>query len=157
VAAVRRPSITQPRSLVITRLDAHDVSSHRSAVLHRPPGARRIGSLELVARTVVNGFVGGPAPAPTFGSTTDFAEHRAYMAGDDTRRVDWRLYARTDRLHVKEFEADTNTSVSVLLDVSRSMSYASTPGALSKLDYGPLPRRVAALARAAAARPRGAS
>jgi uncharacterized protein (DUF58 family) len=96
----------------------------------------RIGSLELVARTVVNGFVGGLHRAPTFGSTTDFAEHRAYMAGDDTRRVDWRLYARTDRLHVKEFEADTNTSVSVLLDVSRSMSYASTPGALSKLDYG---------------------
>ena len=101
-----------------------------------PQVLARIGSLELVARTVVNGFVGGLHRAPTFGSTTDFAEHRAYMAGDDTRRVDWRLYARTDRLHVKEFEADTNTSVSVLLDVSRSMSYASTPGALSKLDYG---------------------
>ena len=94
----------------------------------------RIGSLDLVARTVVNGFVGGLHRSPTFGSTTDFAEHRAYMAGDDTRRVDWRLFARTDRLHVKEFEADTNTSVAVLLDVSRSMSFAS-PGNINKLDY----------------------
>jgi uncharacterized protein (DUF58 family) len=100
-----------------------------------PAVLARIGGLDLVARTVVNGFVGGLHRAPTFGSTTDFAEHRAYMAGDDTRRVDWRLFARTDRLHVKEFEADTNTSVAVLLDMSRSMSFAS-PGAVSKLDYG---------------------
>jgi uncharacterized protein (DUF58 family) len=56
------------------------------------------------------------------------------MPGDDTRRVDWRLYARTDRLHVKEFEADTNAGVTVLLDVSRSMDYASA-GGLTKLDY----------------------
>jgi uncharacterized protein (DUF58 family) len=94
----------------------------------------RIGSLELVARAVVSGFVSGMHRSPALGSTTDFAEHRGYMPGDDTRRVDWRLYARTDRLHVKEFEADTNAGVTVLLDVSRSMDYASA-GRLTKLDY----------------------
>jgi uncharacterized protein (DUF58 family) len=83
---------------------------------------------------VVDGFVSGLHRSPALGATTDFAEHRGYMPGDDTRRVDWRLYARTDRLHVKEFEADTNAGVTVLLDASRSMSYAS-PGRLTKLDY----------------------
>lgn len=64
----------------------------------------------------------------------DFAEHRAYMPGDDIRRIDWRVYGRTDRFYVKEFEADTNANFSVLLDISRSMAYGS--GAISKLDYG---------------------
>jgi uncharacterized protein (DUF58 family) len=99
-----------------------------------PAVLARIGSLELVARTVVSGFVSGLHRSPALGATTDFAEHRGYMPGDDTRRVDWRLYARTDRLHVKEFEADTNAGVAVLLDVSRSMDYAGG-GALTKLDY----------------------
>jgi len=99
-----------------------------------PAVLARIGSLDLVARTVVDGFVSGLHRSPALGATTDFAEHRGYMPGDDTRRVDWRLYARTDRLHVKEFEADTNTAATVLLDVSRSMSYASA-GRLTKLDY----------------------
>jgi uncharacterized protein (DUF58 family) len=93
----------------------------------------RIRSLELVARTVVDGFVGGLHRSPALGATTDFAEHRGYMPGDDVRRVDWRLYARTDRLHVKEFEADTNTSATVLLDVSASMAYGSD--GITKLDY----------------------
>lgn len=99
-----------------------------------PSVLARIGSLELIARTVVSGFVSGMHRSPALGATTDFAEHRGYMPGDDTRRVDWRLYARTDRLHVKEFEADTNAGVTVLLDVSRSMGYASGAG-LTKLDY----------------------
>jgi uncharacterized protein (DUF58 family) len=68
--------------------------------------------------------------------STDFAEHRPYMPGDDVRRVDWRLWARTDRYYVKEFEADTNANVVLLLDVSKSMSYAGEGGrGLSKLDY----------------------
>lgn len=100
-----------------------------------PAVLARIGSLELVARTVVGGFVSGRHRSPALGATTDFAEHRGYMPGDDTRRVDWRLYGRTDRLHVKEFEADTNAGVTVLLDLSRSMAYASGAGRLTKLDY----------------------
>ena len=87
-----------------------------------------------MARTVVDGFVGGLHRSPALGATTEFAEHRGYMPGDDVRRVDWRLYARTDRLHVKEFEAETNTSASVLLDVSKSMAYGSA-GHPTKLDY----------------------
>ena len=94
----------------------------------------RIGRLDLVARAVVDGFLGGLHRSPSFGSTTDFAEHRNYIPGDDPRRVDWRLWARTDRLHVKEYEADTNTGVSVLVDVSASMGFAG-PGRISKLDY----------------------
>jgi len=99
-----------------------------------PAVLARIGRLDLVARAVVDGFLGGLHRSPTFGSTTDFAEHRNYIPGDDPRRVDWRLWARTDRLHVKEYEADTNTAVSVLLDVSASMGFAG-PGRISKLDY----------------------
>jgi len=100
-----------------------------------PTVLARIGNLELLARTVVDGFIGGLHRSPKLGASTDFAEYRGYMPGDDTRRVDWRLYGRTDRFYIKEFEADTNTSFSVLLDVSRSMSYAG-PGRVSKLDYG---------------------
>jgi len=99
-----------------------------------PAVLARIGSLELVARTVVEGFLSGLHRSPRLGASTDFAEHRGYMPGDDIRRVDWKLWARTDRFHVKEFEADTNTSVTVVLDISRSMAYGSrTP---TKLDYG---------------------
>jgi uncharacterized protein (DUF58 family) len=105
------------------------------------PGARfvdpvvlsRIGNLELVARSVVDGFINGLHRAPYFGASVDFAEHRGYVPGDDIRRVDWRLYARTDRYYVKEYEADSNANFSVLLDVSASMSYGSR--GMSKLDY----------------------
>jgi uncharacterized protein (DUF58 family) len=105
------------------------------------PGARfvdpvvlaRIANLELVARSVVDGFINGLHRAPYFGASVDFAEHRGYVPGDDIRRVDWRLYARTDRYYVKEYEADSNANFSVLLDVSASMSYRSE--GVSKLEY----------------------
>lgn len=93
----------------------------------------RIDNLDLVARTVVNGFVHGLHQSPHLGVSTDFAEHRPYMAGDDIRRIDWRVYGRTDRLYVKEFEAETNANVMVLIDISASMNYGS--GAVTKLDY----------------------
>jgi uncharacterized protein (DUF58 family) len=104
---------------------------------HQAPGAQfldpavlaRIANLELRARHVVEGFIQGLHRAPHLGASTDFAEHRPYMPGDDTRRVDWRLFARTDRYYVKEFEADTNTNFFVMLDVSRSMGYGR------KLEY----------------------
>ncbi len=106
------------------------------------PGARfidpavlaRIGNLEFVARHVVDGFINGMHRSPYFGASVDFAEHRGYVAGDDIRRVDWRLYARTDRYYIKEYEADTNANFSVLLDVSASMGFASR--GVSKLEYG---------------------
>jgi len=94
----------------------------------------RIGNLELLARTVVDGFINGLHRAPYFGASIDFAEHRGYVAGDDIRRVDWRLYARTDRFYVKQYEADTNANFMVLMDVSKSMGFASDQ--VSKLEYG---------------------
>jgi uncharacterized protein (DUF58 family) len=108
---------------------------------HSIPGARfvdpivlsRIGNLELVARYVVEGFINGMHRSPYFGASVDFAEHRGYVVGDDIRRVDWRLYARTDRFYIKEYEADTNANFSVLLDVSKSMGFDSR--GITKLDY----------------------
>lgn len=94
----------------------------------------RIDNLELVARTVVDGFLNGLHRSPYLGLSLDFAEHRAYMPGDDIRRIDWRVFARTDRYYVKEFEADTNTNFMAVLDVSKSMAYGSR--SISKLDYG---------------------
>ena len=94
----------------------------------------RIGNLDLLARTVVDGFINGMHRAPFFGASIDFAEHRGYVAGDDIRRVDWRLYARTDRYYVKQYEADTNTNFTVLLDISKSMQFTS--GGVTKLEYG---------------------
>ena len=106
------------------------------------PGARfvdpsilsRIGNLELLARTVVDGFINGLHRAPYFGASIDFAEHRGYVPGDDIRRVDWRLFARTDRYYVKQYEADTNTNFCLLLDVSKSMGFGSK--GVTKLEYG---------------------
>ena len=106
------------------------------------PGARfvdpkvlaRIGNLELVSRAVVDGFINGLHRSPYFGASVDFAEHRGYVPGDDIRRVDWRLYARTDRYYIKEYEADSNSNFAVLLDVSKSMGFGSE--GLTKLDYG---------------------
>jgi uncharacterized protein (DUF58 family) len=112
-------------------------SSSTSAI----PGARfvdpkvlaRIGNLELVARSVVDGFINGLHRSPYFGASVDFAEHRGYVPGDDIRRVDWRLYARTDRYYIKEYEADSNSNFAVLLDVSKSMGFGSE--GVTKLDY----------------------
>jgi len=98
----------------------------------------RIGDLELVARVVVEGVINGLHRSPNLGSSMDFAEHRAYMPGDDIRRIDWKLFARSDRHFIKEFEADTNTNFTVLVDTSPSMQYgASTEGTgtVSKLEY----------------------
>ncbi|HSG00671.1 MAG TPA: DUF58 domain-containing protein, partial [Vicinamibacterales bacterium] len=108
---------------------------------HAIPGARyvdpkvlaRIKDLELLARSVVDGFINGLHRAPYFGASIDFAEHRGYVPGDDIRRVDWKVYARTDKYFVKQYDADTNANFSVLLDVSRSMSFASR--GVSKLEY----------------------
>ncbi len=99
-----------------------------------PKVLARIDNLELLARTVVDGFINGLHRSPYLGLSLDFAEHRGYMPGDDIRRIDWRLFARTDRFYVKQFEADSNANFSVLFDVSRSMSFGSH--GVSKLDYG---------------------
>ena len=109
----------------------HDTGTGTSFI--DPRVLAKIDNLELLARTVVEGFINGLHRSPNLGSSMDFAEHRAYMPGDDLRRIDWRLYGRSDRYFVKEFEADTNTNLLILLDVSASMGYGS--GDVTKLQY----------------------
>ncbi|HYW32727.1 MAG TPA: DUF58 domain-containing protein [Gemmatimonas sp.] len=94
----------------------------------------RISDLALLARTVVDGFMHGQHRSLRKGSSLDFAEHRSYQPGDDLRRIDWRVYGRTDRFYIKEYEADTNASVVFALDASGSMDFGS--GAVTKFDYG---------------------
>jgi uncharacterized protein (DUF58 family) len=103
------------------------------AQLLLPEVLARIDNLELLARTVVEGFLNGLHRSVYLGLSLDFAEHRPYMPGDDIRRIDWRLFGRTDRHYVKLFEAETNANFVVLLDVSRSMSYGTHT--VTKLDY----------------------
>lgn len=108
---------------------------------HARPGTRfldprvlaRIDRLDLLARTVVEGFIGGLHRSPYRGLSVDFAEHRAYMPGDDIRLIDWKVYGRTDRFYIKQFEADSNTNFTVLLDVSRSMAFGRE--GIAKIDY----------------------
>ena len=112
---------------------AVSVRSASGAQLLLPEVLARIDNLELLARTVVEGFLNGLHRSVYLGLSLDFAEHRPYMPGDDIRRIDWRLFGRTDRHYVKLFEAETNANFVVLLDVSRSMSYGTH--AVTKLDY----------------------
>ena len=98
-----------------------------------PESLGRIASLDLLAKTVVEGFVSGLHRSPFLGRSMDFAEYRSYLPGDDIRQIDWKVYSRTDRFFVKEFEGDTNTNVTFLIDNSRSMDFGS--GGITKLDY----------------------
>lgn len=92
-----------------------------------------ISTLDLVARTVVDGFVSGLHRSPDFGFSQEFAEYRPYSPGDDPRRVDWNVFARTERIYLKRYHGETNTLLTLLLDCSASMRYSSH--ALTKLDY----------------------
>ncbi|HEX7071442.1 MAG TPA: DUF58 domain-containing protein [Rhodothermales bacterium] len=94
----------------------------------------RISSLELLARGVVEGFVSGLHRSPYRGFSVEFMAYRPYMPGDDLMHLDWKLFARTDRYFIKEFEDETNTALNVLLDVSASMEFGS--GAVTKRAYG---------------------
>lgn len=92
-----------------------------------------ISGLDLVAKTVVDGFVAGLHRSPDFGFSQEFAEYRAYNAGDDLRHVDWNVYARTERLYLKRFRGETNSMLTVLLDASNSMQFGSHR--VNKMDY----------------------
>jgi uncharacterized protein (DUF58 family) len=109
-----------------------DSSTHERLLDPRVLAA--IGRLDLIARTVVEGFLTGLHKSPYHGLSQEFAEHRPYIAGDEMRRIDWRVYARTDRLYVKESEEETNAPVRLLLDTSASLKYAPG-GETSKLDF----------------------
>src|SRR5882757_5987914 len=84
-----------------------------------------ISGLDLVARTVVDGFVAGLHRSPDFGFSQEFAEYRAYTPGDDLRHVDWNVFARTERAYLKRYRGETNTQVMVLLDGSESREFGA--------------------------------
>jgi uncharacterized protein (DUF58 family) len=92
-----------------------------------------ISSLDLLAKTVVDGFVAGLHRSPDFGFSQEFAEYRAYVPGDDLRHVDWNLFARTERCYLKRYRGETNSQLVLLLDASNSMQYTSGPP--KKMDY----------------------
>jgi uncharacterized protein (DUF58 family) len=99
-----------------------------------PRSLAKLGRLELIARQVVEGFISGKHRSPFKGFSVEFAEHREYAPGDDLRDLDWRVFARSDRYYVKQYEEETNLRAYVLLDASGSMNYAG--GSVSKLRYG---------------------
>ena len=82
----------------------------------------RLGNLELVARLVVEGFITGLHRSPYHGFSVEFTDHRPYMPGDELKHIDWKLYAKTDRYYIKQFEEETNLKAYLLLDSSRSMA-----------------------------------
>ena len=92
-----------------------------------------ISGLDLVAKTVVDGFVAGLHRSPDFGFSQEFAEYRAYTPGDDLRAVDWNVYARTERIYLKRFRGETNSMLTILLDASNSMQFGSHK--VNKMDY----------------------
>jgi uncharacterized protein (DUF58 family) len=99
-----------------------------------PAVIARLGTLELKARTIVEGFLSGLHRSPFKGFSVEFAEYRQYLPGDDLSSIDWKVYARSDRYYVKKFEEETNVDCYLLLDVSRSMGYRRRDG-ISKLEY----------------------
>jgi uncharacterized protein (DUF58 family) len=100
-----------------------------------PAVIARLGSMELKARTVVEGFLSGLHRSPYKGFSVEFAEYREYLPGDDLSTLDWKVYARSDRHYVKKFEEETNVECHILLDVSASMAYRGG-AAMSKVEYG---------------------
>ena len=98
-----------------------------------PAVLAEISNLDLVARTVVDGFISGLHRSPDFGFSQEFAEYRAYSPGDDLRHVDWNVFARTEKAYLKRYRGETNTEVTILLDASASMGYQS--GGVSKFEY----------------------
>ncbi len=121
---------------------SHDTRTHPGADrpdLLDPATLSRLGGIELIARKVVEGFLMGLHRSPHRGFSAEFAELRAYQAGDDLRYIDWRMYGRSDRYYVKQFEEETNLRAYLLVDVSESMGWSSDPATLpSKLWYAKL-------------------
>ena len=94
-----------------------------------------LGNMDLVARCAVEGFFSGLHPSPFHGFSVEYSDHREYHAGDELKFVDWKVFGRSDKLYIKQFQQETNTTAYILLDSSKSMSFAGD-GGVSKLDYG---------------------
>ena len=95
-----------------------------------PDTISRLNNLFLKAKFVVEGFIVGLHKSPYHGFSIEFSEHRAYGIGDEPRHIDWKLWGKTDRFFVKQFEEETNLRAHILLDISSSMSWSSDPASL---------------------------
>jgi len=104
----------------------------RKRFLH-PEAIKRIARLDLRARRIVEGFLAGMHRSPYFGQSVEFLQHREYSHGDDLRHVDWKVWAKQDRLYLKQYEEETNLRAALLVDVSHSMQYGR--GAMNKYEY----------------------
>src|SRR5437868_5222192 len=98
-----------------------------------PVALAKVRSLELQARLIVEGFLSGMHKSPYHGFSVEFAQHREYVPGDDLKHMDWKVYGRTGRYFLKQYEAETNLVLWLLVDVSESMQFRS--GDVSKYDY----------------------
>jgi uncharacterized protein (DUF58 family) len=98
-----------------------------------PEAIKKIGRMDLRARHIVEGFLSGMHRSPYFGQSVEFLQHREYVAGDDVRDIDWKVWAKQDRYYVKQYEEDTNMRVTLLVDVSNSMWYGNGP--MNKYEY----------------------
>lgn len=99
----------------------------------QPETIARISRLEVVARNVVEGFLSGGHRSPYFGQSIEFAQHREYVPGDDIRRIDWKVWSKTDKYYIKQYEEETNLRTTLVVDVSESMQFGE--GELSKYEY----------------------
>ncbi len=100
----------------------------------RPEVISRVARLEIQARQIVEGFLSGGHRSPYFGQSVEFVQHREYVPGDDVRRIDWKVWSKTDKVYVKLYEEDTNLRTTLIVDLSESMRFGS--GATTKYDYG---------------------
>src|SRR5687768_7887676 len=103
--------------------------------LLEPAALAKLGKMELVARQVMDGYVQGMHRSPHVGFALDFAQHRQYVAGDDIKRIDWRVYAKADRYYIKQYEVSTNLRAHLVLDASGSMAYQGQGDAIGKFRY----------------------
>jgi len=99
----------------------------------QPETIARIARLEIVARNVVEGFLSGGHRSPYFGQSVEFAQHREYVPGDDIRRVDWKLWSKTDKYYLKQYEEETNLRTTLVVDVSESMQFGTSQ--INKYEY----------------------
>src|SRR2546422_8126180 len=93
----------------------------------------KIARLEIKARLIVEGFISGLHKSPYHGFSIEFAEHREYVPGDDIRHIDWKVFGRSDRFYIKQYEEETNLKAYILLDASESMAYPDGSAALARL------------------------
>ena len=98
-----------------------------------PVFSSRVSQLELKARKIVEGYLTGMHRSPYFGQSVEFVQHREYVAGDDPRRIDWKMWSKTDKFYIKQYEEDTNLRTTLVVDASESMQFGS--GATTKFDY----------------------